>query len=263
MSDVANRTECLPIAGFPVLRSTAGVLSLRVLEALRRDEQVVLFFANTNFVVQCAPLRERIVAQRNIVIANDGVGLDIGAWLVHRRRFLENLNGTDFIPPLLVQANRSVFLVGARPGVALRAADELRRRHRLTVVGACDGFDGIAEPERLIATINAAGAGVVLVALGNPVQERWILDHRDRLDAKLLIGVGALFDFLAGDKPRAPDLMRRMRLEWLYRLGLEPRRLLRRYTVDIARFVVLCLAADKETVRASENLKSGQTGRGT
>lgn len=253
MNDVANPTEFLPIAGFPVLRCTAGMLSLRVLEALRRDEQVVLFFANTNFIVQCEPLRARIAAQRNVLIANDGIGLDIGAWLVHRRRFVENLNGTDFIPPLLVQANRPVFLVGARPGIAVRAADELRRLHGLTVVGACDGFDDVADREGLVATINAAGAEVVLVALGNPGQERWILDHRDRLDAKLLIGVGALFDFLAGDMPRAPHLMRRMRLEWLYRLGIEPRRLMRRYTVDIGRFLVLCLATDTGTARASEN----------
>ncbi|WP_332674916.1 WecB/TagA/CpsF family glycosyltransferase [Aromatoleum sp.] len=252
MNAVAGETETLPIAGFPVLRTTAGALSQRVLDMLQRGEQVVMFFANTNFIVQCTPLRARIVAGRNIVIANDGIGLDIGAWLVHRRRFVENLNGTDFIPALLARANRPVFLVGARPGVAARAADALRASCALTVAGSCDGFEGTSHPDRLVAAINASGAEVVLVALGNPAQEQWILDHADCLDAKLLIGVGALFDFLAGDKPRAPAFVRRLHLEWLYRLRLEPKRLLRRYTLDIGRFLLLCLV-DRKTVDSSAN----------
>ncbi|MDT3670964.1 MAG: WecB/TagA/CpsF family glycosyltransferase [Aromatoleum sp.] len=250
---MTSEVEMLPIAGFPVLRTTAGALSQRLLEALERGEQAVMFFANTNFIVQCTPLRERIVAAPNVVIANDGIGLDIGAWLVHRRRFVENLNGTDFIPALLAQAKRRVFLVGARPGVAARAADALRGLPGLTVAGSCDGFEGMSDPHRLVAQINASGAEVVLVALGNPGQERWILDHADRLDAKLLIGVGALFDFLAGDKPRAPALVRRLHLEWLYRLGLEPKRLARRYTVDIARFLLLCVVDGRKSAASSAN----------
>jgi beta-1,4-glucosyltransferase len=240
MSEATAPGDFLRLAGFPVLRSTAEALSQRIVDAVERGTQTVLFFANTNFVVQCAPLRERILREPGIVIANDGIGLDIGAWLMHRRRFVENLNGTDFVPSLLARLQRPVYLVGAGPGVALRAAERLRTLHGVGVVGTCDGFDGIADPERLVAAINASGAEVVLVALGNPAQERWILDNRDRLDAKLLVGVGALFDFLAGDKSRAPDPIRRLRLEWLYRLYLEPRRLLRRYTLDVMRFLVLC-----------------------
>lgn len=250
---MTSEVETLPIAGFPVLRTTASALSRRVLDALERGEQAVMFFANTNFIVQCAPLRERIVAAPNVVIANDGIGLDIGAWLVHRQRFPENLNGTDFIPALLAQAKRSVFLVGAAPGVAARAADALRSSCGLTVAGHCDGFEGTSDPNRLVGQINASGAEVVLVALGNPRQERWILDHAARLDAKLLIGVGALFDFLAGGKPRAPAFVRRLHLEWLYRLGLEPKRLARRYTVDIGRFLLLCLADRRKTATSSAN----------
>ena len=78
------------------------------------------------------------------------------------------------------------------------------------------------------------------MAMGNPVQEEWILDNRQSLNANIVIGVGALFDFWAGDKPRAPRWVQRMRFEWFYRLCLEPRRLLRRYTVDIVRFLILC-----------------------
>jgi beta-1,4-glucosyltransferase len=92
----------------------------------------------------------------------------------------------------------------------------------------------------LVALINRSQAEVVLVALGNPMQEEWILVNRQALDAKVVVGVGALFDFWGGYKPRAPQLVQRLRLEWLYRLCLEPRRLLRRYTLDILMFLLLC-----------------------
>ena len=69
----------------------------------------------------------------------------------------------------------------------------------------------------------------------------WILENAPDLGARLFIGVGALLDFLAGEKPRAPEMVRTLRMEWLYRLSLEPRRLVRRYTVDIGRFLVRCV----------------------
>jgi exopolysaccharide biosynthesis WecB/TagA/CpsF family protein len=77
----------------------------------------------------------------------------------------------------------------------------------------------------------------VLVALGNPLQEQWIDDHQEGLGVPLLIGVGALFDFLAGRVPRAPQWVLRLRSEWLFRLLVEPRRLWRRYVTGNPRFL--------------------------
>jgi beta-1,4-glucosyltransferase len=232
--------ETLWIGGFPVLRTTADELGGHILQTLERDEQATLLFANTNFVVQCAALAERLRGQ-GVLIANDGVGLEIAARLIHRRGFPDNLNGTDFIPPLLAAARTPVFLLGGRPGVAGRAATRLAAVHGVAVAGTCDGYGGMADSAALVAAINASGARIVVVALGNPLQERWILDHRAALAPRLLIGAGALLDFLAGDVARAPAWVRRLRLEWLYRLSQEPRRLARRYTVDILTFLRLCL----------------------
>jgi beta-1,4-glucosyltransferase len=89
--------------------------------------------------------------------------------------------------------------------------------------------------------INASGADIVLVALGNPRQEEWIRQNMGALNANLLVSVGALLDFLSGGVRRAPMWVQKIRFEWLYRLAQEPQRLLRRYTVDIARFLYLCL----------------------
>ncbi|HEX2603935.1 MAG TPA: WecB/TagA/CpsF family glycosyltransferase [Oxalicibacterium sp.] len=231
----------LPIADYPVRVTTQTELATFLLNALRNKQKVSLFFANTNFIVQCRNLLDRM-RDRSVTIVNDGIGMDLAATLVHGRRFKENLNGTDFTPFLFRTSSvpLRVYMIGGRPEVLAKASEYVHQRLCQRVVGVCDGYEGLKNTPDLIAHINQARPDVVLVALGNPVQERWILDHRASLDAALVMGVGALFDFWAGEKPRAPKLVQRMRLEWLYRLALEPRRLMRRYTVDILVFFSHC-----------------------
>ncbi len=237
----------LALGGFKLLRTTGNELQLQLHTRLEQGKQTALFFANTNFIVQCQGLQEEM--KQGTLVINDGIGVDIGTWLVHRTRFPQNLNGTDFIPAFLhsIRAQGRVYLFGGKPGIALRAAQTLRTDFGVEVVGTSDGYGQMRDTPALIDQINNSGANVLLVAMGNPVQERWILQHRTQLQVKLLFGVGALLDFLAGDKPRAPDWIRRVRMEWFYRLCLEPARLARRYTLDIALFLALCLRTGKRT----------------
>ena len=241
----------LPLAGYPVAAVTAEDLKTQLVRDLDRGRTRILFFVNTNFVNQCTALKQDL-KQPEVILVNDGIGMDIASMLVHRRRFPDNLNGTDFVPALLEalvvhQSRRegamvalpSVFLLGAKPGVARQAARALEERG-VEVAGALDGYRESADNSAVLANMNASGADIVLVATGNPRQETWILENAPSLDARLYIGVGALLDFLAGDKPRAPETIRRLRMEWLYRLSLEPRRLARRYTVDIGYFLIRC-----------------------
>jgi len=231
----------ISLGDFNVLNATADAVAKRLLDRLQLGTQTVLFFANTNFIVQCIALKQSM-ADPDIVIVNDGVGMDLAASVIHGKRFLDNLNGTDFIPLLCRQARRPlrIFLLGGKRDVLQKAADYARDHLGQEIVGMCDGYDGIRQTAALVNTINQSQADLVLVALGNPIQEKWILDHCKQLNAKILTGVGALFDFWAGNKPRAPLIARKLRMEWFYRLCLEPRRLLRRYTVDIARFALHC-----------------------
>ncbi len=241
-----------PIAGFPVRRMTTSALVEELLRVHGDGEQRSLFFVNANFVIRCEHLMPQL-DDPSVILVNDGVGMDIASWLVHRRRFPDNLNGTDFIPHLLEQARAKtepgwrVFLLGAKPGIARRAAEALEARG-IAVAGALDGFEESRDPQDVVAAINRTAADVVLVAMGNPLQEQWILQYRQAVQAHLLVGVGALLDFIAGDKPRAPQFVRRMRLEWLYRLSLEPTRLLRRYTLDMGRFLVISLRRGSQSM---------------
>ena len=240
----------LPLAGYPVAALTTPELIAQLIRDLDKGRTRMLFFVNTNFVNMCAPLKPQL-ARPEVILVNDGIGMDIASVLIHRRRFPDNLNGTDFVPALLdalVERRQqgdetplpSVFLLGAKPGVPRQAANVLEGKG-VTVAGTLDGYQESADNDAVVAAMNASGADIILVATGNPRQETWILENAPSLDARLFIGVGALLDFLAGDKPRAPETIRRLHLEWLYRLSLEPRRLARRYTVDIGHFLVRCL----------------------
>ena len=88
----------------------------------------------------------------------------------------------------------------------------------------------------MVARLNASGAQVVWVGLGSPKQDLWMAEHRARLEAPVLIGVGAAFDFFAGSQKQAPRCMQRSGLEWLFRLLAEPRRLWRRYLIGNPKF---------------------------
>lgn len=162
----------------------------------------------------------------------DGIGVAIAAKMAGQE-LAANLNGTDFVPLLFEQAARqgkSVFLFGGTPGTADAAAARLiHTTPNLRIAGTRDGFDGAANTEAAIAAINESDADIVLVALGVPMQELWLHENAHRLKAPLTMAVGALFDFLAGNVIRAPKLVRKARMEWVWRLAMEPRRLAKRY----------------------------------
>lgn len=160
----------------------------------------------------------------------DGVGVAIAA-----RHLLtpvrENVNGTDMLPHLC-RAGYRLYLLGAAPGVAERAAQCLTREYPGTrIAGWHDGFFPAEKTAEIVAAINAAKPDILLVAMGVPKQEFWIAEHRNELDCPLAMGVGGLFDFASHRIPRAPGWMRAWRLEWVYRLRQEPRRLFKRYVI--------------------------------
>ncbi len=130
-----------------------------------------------------------------------------------------------------------VFLLGAAPGVADRAAKSIAERWpAVQIVDTYSppiGFEkDDCENDRILMHIAAAKPDVLVVGLGAPKQELWVSANRDRIAASVALCVGATIDFLAGEKTRAPVWMQRVGLEWLHRLASEPRRLAKRYLRD-------------------------------
>jgi len=137
------------------------------------------------------------------------------------------------------------FLYGGGEGIAEKTAHELVRRYPgIQIAGQyTPPFRQLTgqEDEHLCKQINESGADIVWVCLGCPKQERWILEHRDLLNVKVILAVGQAFDIVAGVRPRAPKLFRRLGMEWAYRLIQEPGRLGKRYLVTNSLFIAWIL----------------------
>jgi len=153
----------------------------------------------------------------------------------------ERVAGSDLVPKLLSAASPErplkLYLLGAAPHVAERAADKIERIWpAVRVVGRDSppfGFERDEAANReILARIAKAAPDVLLIGLGAPKQELWVHKHHRNIKASVALCAGATIDFLAGDKTRAPRWMCRSGLEWFYRLALEPRRLFRRYAHD-------------------------------
>ena len=212
--------------------------------AARRHEFVCLRDVHGVMACQDDPELMRI-HRRAGMVAPDGVPLVwLGRLMGHQG--IRRVCGPDLLPALcehsLARGTRHFFYGGA-PGVAERLAERLRARFPgLEVAGThTPPFRPLSEAEdaAVVAKIDESRADIVWIGLGTPKQERWMAAHLGRLEAPVMLGVGAAFDFHAGTVRRAPAWMQRSGLEWLFRLVSEPRRLWRRYLVLAPRFVVL------------------------
>jgi exopolysaccharide biosynthesis WecB/TagA/CpsF family protein len=184
-------------------------------------------------------------ALQGFTVLPDGIGVDMAARWLSGRPFEANLNGTDFVPALLASSPTPlrVAMIGGKPGVAERAARSLSLQDPRHSFGpTLHGFADAAATGAWLDTLVKSPVDVILVAMGNPTQELWISENVTSAHGTIAIGVGALFDFAAGDVSRAPEFVRKLRLEWAYRLAQEPRRLFKRYIVGNPLFIMRVLA---------------------
>lgn len=192
-----------------------------------------LAFANANLLNMAYGDAELSRLLKDFVVLNDGAGVNLASRVLYGSPFPENLNGTDFCPAFLEACPEAlrIYLLGGSPAIISRAADVVARRWpRHTIVGAHHGYFSPAEFDSIKQSIADACPDMVLVAMGNGLQEK-IVEELVPSCAPCACGVGAWFDFIAGKVSRAPRLLRVGRMEWIYRLFLEPRRLWRRYLV--------------------------------
>ncbi|MEO7002473.1 MAG: WecB/TagA/CpsF family glycosyltransferase [Ktedonobacterales bacterium] len=167
----------------------------------------------------------RAIIQHAGLVVADGIGVVL-ALRLRRYRAPERVTGVDLMEALAARAATDgwrVFLLGAQPGVAETAAAILTQRHPgLIAAGTYAGSPTPEDDTATLAHISAAQPDILFVAFGAPAQECWIARQGEQLDGVVALGVGGALDFIAGRVPRAPDWMRRLGLEWLYRLWREP-----------------------------------------
>lgn len=161
----------------------------------------------------------------------------------------ERLTGFDFFPHYVrhcAEKNYSVYFLGAKKGVAAHLAKKYQLLYpNIRIAGySTPPFAAVFSKEQndiICADINAASPDVLFVSLTAPKQDIWIHTHLNKINVKLALGVGAAFDAEAGSLQRAPLLMQRMGLEWLYRFIQEPRRMFRRYFMEAPLFIPLVI----------------------
>ncbi|HEX5563360.1 MAG TPA: WecB/TagA/CpsF family glycosyltransferase [Sporosarcina sp.] len=176
----------------------------------------------------------------------DGIGVVLASRL-RKGGVTGRITGIDMMENLCREAaerNKSVFLYGAKPGVAEKAASELQKKFpSLQVAGTLDGY--VKDENEIIKTINEANADILFVALGSPTQENFIIRNMSKLTVSVFQGVGGSFDVFSGNIKRAPAGFRKLGLEWLYRLLLEPSRLKRQ--LELPKFLLAILTERQST----------------
>jgi len=197
--------------------------------------------ANVDFLMHAIRDRElqEILCSCDLVVP-DGMPI-LWAARMMGVRLKERVSGVDLIPRLAqLSAERGyrIFLLGASEQSSRRAAEFLKERHPgVCIAGRCSPPLASLEDmdhETILAKIRRARPEILLVAMGNPKQEKWLAMHRDRLEVPLCMGVGGSLDFIGGTVSRAPEWMQNSGLEWLHRAYQEPGRLALRYLNDAA-----------------------------
>ena len=216
----------------------------RVEEFLREPGLHQIATVNPQFVVMAQTNAEfRRVLNAGALNVPDGVGLQ---WAARRLKspLRERVTGqelVDRISALAAERGARVFLLGARAGIAERAARTLEHRDsRLEIAGCYAGSPAPEEENEIVERINASGARILFVAYGPPKQELWIARNAARLkNVAVAMGVGGTFDTLAGLVPRAPQWMRAAGFEWVYRLLREPSRIQRQMRIPYFMWLVV------------------------
>ncbi len=237
---MSGRIDVLGVA-FDNVTMDEAVAAALALQKERKAAYIVT--PNPEIVMLCRENPDAAAAVRAAALTiPDGVGVVYGAKLLGTP-LKEKVGGCDFALRLMGEMNAaggSVFLLGGRPGVAERAAENLRAQFpELRFAGTNDGY--FSDDAPVIEKINAAAPDLLLVCLGAPKQEIWMHRNAAALDVGVMIGAGGSLDVYAGDTPRAPEAWRRAGLEWLYRLLKEPRRIGR--MMSIPRFLARVSAA--------------------
>ena len=182
---------------------------------------------NPEIVEVCRTDPEAMEAVRNAdLVLADGIGIIYGAKLLGTP-LKGRVTGIGFAQGLMgemAQNGKSLLLLGAKPGVAEKAADKLRTAYPgLQIAGTRDGY--FQEDGPVLEEIRASGADVVFVCLGAPKQEKWMRKNGAASGARLLVGLGGCLDVFSGEVQRAPEIFQRLGLEWFYRLVKNPSRI--------------------------------------
>lgn len=204
-----------------------------------------VFFTNVHsiYLARRDAELQRYLSQADLVLP-DGSGLALAGEVLNMP-IQANLNGTDFTPKVCQMAevgDWSVYLLGARERVVKNCYENMERQFpHLDLVGYHNGYFSDDEEKRIIQEINELEPDILLVALGSPLQEKWVARNAPWINAHVCFAVGGFFDFWSNEVDRAPSWMRDLGIEWLYRFFQQPSQKWDRILIEIPEFLLLVL----------------------
>lgn len=219
MLNLQNRFTVMDI-GFDRLTMEQVLEKCRL--AISKKQQKIIVFANPEFVMEAqknAFLRDYL--KKSDIVVADGQGV-LWAAKIFKDSLPERVTGTDFVPAMAALSaveGYTIYFLGGRPGVAEGAARNLATKYPgCRIVGTQHGYFGPDEEMAIISDIQAKKPDFLMVCLGNPRQEEWIARHRASLPVPIIFGNGGALDFASGSVKRAPVVMQRLGLEFIFRL---------------------------------------------
>ena len=221
--------ETVNILGVHVNKYTMQEAVEKASSLMETEKLSMIFTPNSEIILYASNNPEFAeMLNKGDMIIPDGIGVVYGAKIL-RNPIKERVAGYDLVCnllPVMAEKGQSVYLLGAKPGVAEKAAETLLAKHPgLVIAGTHDGY--FKDNEEVIADINKCAPDFLMVCLGFPKQENWIYNNREKLNAKLAIGAGGCLDVFAGTVQRAPEFYCKHGIEWLYRLVKQPTRFVR------------------------------------
>lgn len=177
------------------------------------------------------------------IVTPEGIAVISTAWLFGTSLSRENILSAEYLmPPVYqeaIQQGWGIYLLGGEPGIALSAGNKLENAFPgLKIVGTHHGILGTqSETDGVVEDINQSGASILMVGMGQPRQEEWIIQNKDRLKVSFIIAIGGYFDKVDKRVDCYPKWVFKLRLFWVYRLVTEPRRVWKRYTFGVLRFL--------------------------
>lgn len=239
--------DMVTILGIPIDRITkkeAGEITEKLI--IQSNKTCKMIFApNTEFIMyaQKDELYYNLLKQSSLSTP-DSIGVIIAGKL-QNKPFKERIPGQAYFREIIELSNKkgySIYLLGGEPGIPEKAKENLQHIYpNVNIVGTHHGYFSEQEEREIIKEINELQPNVLFVALGAPMQEKWIAKHQHELKVDVAAGQGGTYDYEAGKIKRAPIWMQRLGIEWLWRLILQPSRIVRMRVLPI--FLIKILLA--------------------
>jgi len=242
-----DKYESVNIFGVPIIPASLTEIPQLIVSLIENGKKRTFFYVNAHCLnIAYKNPEYKSILQKASLVYSGGIGPVLASRLLGKP-LPERAPTPDFIEKVFHTAEKkgwSIYLLGTKTKSLKRAVGKLKDKFpRLTIVGYHHGYFNKNEEKEIINDINSKQPTILIVGMGTPRQEKFISDNMNKINSSVFWAVGALFDVISGELPRAPLWIQNLKMEWLFRLFQEPRRLWKRYIIGNTFFIIRVLTS--------------------